>query len=267
MHATVGATVWEVLCQCWLAYWECFSRADSTQLTTVTGWSWDPRSSLAVPEFTGSCPHIACVSPGAFRNTSAQPRPIRFPNRVGRMHRRHAVPRKKGWAFGEGDRETLPLTPMCSAVPVRDVIYVKPTSAVPKPVRGCPGGMPAAPGACKGRMMHRGLTLRENGATATSPPQSAAFLAQISAISIISPLHQRRPHPSPSRGLDKAQTRARSLCRARLFPTCLAASVRAGIWNMAQSSLITTRSGTLGLVVPATWRHSYSKVLIIRLGE
>lgn len=33
-----------------------------------------------------------------------------------------------------------------------------------------PGGKPAAPGACKGRMMHRGLTLRENGATAICPP-------------------------------------------------------------------------------------------------
>lgn len=69
-------------------------------------------------------------------------------------------------------------------------------------------------------------------------PQSAAFLAQNSAMSIISPLHQRQhPHPHlsphPSRGLNRAQSRARWLCRARLFPTCLAAPVRAGIWNMA----------------------------------
>lgn len=57
-------------------------------------------------------------------------------------------------------------------------------------------------------------------------PQSVALLAQKSAISIISPLHQRQH--LPSRGLDKAQSRARSLCRARLSPTCLAGPVRAG---------------------------------------
>lgn len=59
------------------------------------------------------------------------------------MHRRHAVPRKKGWAFGEEDRETLLLPPMCSAVPVRDVMCVKPTRPSPR--------MPAAPGAGKGQ--------------------------------------------------------------------------------------------------------------------
>lgn len=75
------------------------------------------------------------------------------------------------------------------------------------------------------RMMHRGLTLRENGATAIRPPRSAAILAQNSAISIISPLHQRQqqhPQSAPasapfSRGLDRAQSRAPAGCAV---PAC-----------------------------------------------
>lgn len=100
--------------------------------------------------------------------------------------------------------------------------------------------------------MHRGLTLRDNGAMAICPPQSPAFLAQISAISIISPLHQRQwphphplPHPASVSASFAALTKRRAVpapSRARLFPTCLAAPVRAGIWNMAQNSLISTRS-------------------------
>lgn len=126
MHATVGATVGghacsvcgglprprQVLCVCVRAVRVVYS----TQVVrTVTGWGLGcphglPRYIVArsavhtVPDFTGSCPHIACVSPGAFRNTSAQPGPIKFPNRVGRMHRRHAVLRKKAGLWrGSGD--------------------------------------------------------------------------------------------------------------------------------------------------------------------
>lgn len=83
---TVGATVGRCFVSVGWSTGLCFSRADSIQMTTVTGWDWDActgrtrRSQCCtVPEFTGSCPHIACVSPGAFRNTSAQTAPSGFP--------------------------------------------------------------------------------------------------------------------------------------------------------------------------------------------
>lgn len=116
---------------------------------------------------------------------------------------------------------------MCSAVAVR---HVKAEQAVTKSpsqsegdARRAGSSMMRVVGSLYGRMGPRQYV----------HPQPAAILAQISAISIISPLHQRRQTVRILRGLDKAKSRARSLCRSRLFPTCLAASVRAGIWNMA----------------------------------
>lgn len=65
-----------------------------------------------VPDLTGYSPHIACVSPGAFRNTSAQPDPIRLPNREAACIE-DSPSCARGLGSGEQDRETLPQAPMC----------------------------------------------------------------------------------------------------------------------------------------------------------
>lgn len=176
------------------------------------------------------------------------------------MHRRHAVPRKKGWAFGEEDRETLLLPPMCSAVPVRDVMCVKPTRPSPR--------MPAAPGAGRGQddawwahsagewghgnMSTRG---RQQSWPRILPSQSSRLcISGVRILRLRGASTKRRPVPA--------------LCAV---PACfrhvwrLLSARGSGTWRRALS-LIITRSDNLGLV-PATWRHSYSKVLIIRLSE
>lgn len=86
-------------CVCALCVLVVLARPGWALLLAGAGMSARPARSAGdcqtVPDLTGYSPHIACVSPGAFRNTSAQPDPIRLPNRVGRMHRRHAVLRKR----------------------------------------------------------------------------------------------------------------------------------------------------------------------------
>lgn len=116
---------------------------------------------------------------------------------------------------------------MCSHVPRRppsdrvkaDEAVTKPTSKASSEgdARGSGGSM----------MMRRGLTLRHNGATATCAPAAGSdpgpefchlhlhHLASASASAA---------RPQSFAVVDKGP----EPCRARLFPTCLAASARAG---------------------------------------
>lgn len=82
--------------------------------------------------------------------------------------------------------------------------------------------------------MHRGLTLRDNGATAICPPQSAAFLAQISAISIISPLHQQHyPHPHPHPYRASASASFAALTKRRAVPApCAVPACFQHVWRL-----------------------------------
>lgn len=101
-----------------------------------------------------------------------------------------------------------------------------------------------ARGAGASMMMRRGLTLRHHGATAKMCTRSRQrSWPRILPCRPSSRLCISAGKPTASfAALDKGpQSHGRSLCGARLFPACLAASVRAGIWNMAQNFLISTR--------------------------
>jgi len=125
--------------------------------------------------------------------------------------------------------------------------------------------------------MRRGLTLRKNGATAICAPAAGSdpgpefchlnHLASASATA-------SRPHPSRPRQSPEPCPLVVP-CPARLFPTRLAGSVRAGIWNMAQNFLISTRPSSRGgkTVSPLApsllmcLQRGGTGRLIIRLGE
>lgn len=212
------------------------------------------------------------------------------PHQASQSSRPHASearrPVQNGWALGEEDRETLPLSshvlrrprPRCS-------MRVKPTR--PSPSSKSEEGMPASNARSAGsRMMHRGLTLREYGATALRPPRSAAILAQNSAISIISPLHQRQqqqqprdPHPHlfASASFSGAWTKRRAVPAGCAVPACfrhvwrLLSARGSGTWRRTLSSqpgpghvhvpfvallfLCLQRGGTGGLIIRLSERE------------